>query len=79
MTSYLSRLSEVSKSGYYRWLHAEQTRQIKEVSDEQDLILIKNQFNAFNKKAGTLVIKMFNGDTWRISLKKRRTDLLAIR
>jgi putative transposase len=57
MTSYLCELSGVSKSGYYGWLHAEELRQHKQASDEQDLSLIKHRFEALKEKAGALVIK----------------------
>lgn len=58
MTSYLCELSGVSKSGYYRWLNAEDKRQQKEDADQDDLSLIEHRFNELKGKAGALVIKM---------------------
>lgn len=58
MTRYLCKLANVSRSGYYRWLAAEEVRQRREVADEQDYLLIKEHFEARNGKIGALVIKM---------------------
>ncbi len=58
MTRYLCELAVVSPSGYYRWLAAEETRQLREAVDEQDIQLIKQHFLALSGKAGALVIKM---------------------
>lgn len=58
MTRYLCRLLEVSTSGYYRWVIAEQTRQQREYNDELDAALIKEHFDALRGRAGALVIKM---------------------
>ncbi len=58
LTRFLCKLAGVSVSGYYRWLSAEDTRQLREASDECDLGLIKAQFDRLNGKVGALVIKM---------------------
>lgn len=58
MTYYLCKLAKVSKSGYYRWLAAEEFRQIREEADERDLALIKEHFEKRNGKVGALVLKM---------------------
>lgn len=58
MTRYLCEIAEVSLSGYYRWLRAEEHRQLRQAADERDLALIKLHFDALNGKAGALVIKM---------------------
>jgi putative transposase len=58
MTHYLCKLASVSKSGYYRWLAAEEARQLREEADEQDLLLIKEHFEKCNGKVGALVLKM---------------------
>lgn len=58
MTHYLCKIANVSKSGYYRWLAAEEARQLREIADEQDLMLIKGIFNKCNGKVGALVLKM---------------------
>jgi transposase InsO family protein len=58
MTHYLCKLASVSKSGYYRWLAAEESRQLREHADEQDLLLIKKHFEKRNGKVGALVLKM---------------------
>jgi putative transposase len=48
----------VSTSGYYRWLEAEETRQLREEADEKDYAMIQDHFSALKKKAGALTIKM---------------------
>jgi putative transposase len=58
MTLFLCKLSGVSPSGYYRWLGAEEERQIREAADERDFLLIKAHFDLLQGKAGALVIKM---------------------
>jgi putative transposase len=58
MTRYLCSQATVSPSGYYRWLGAVQTRQLRDTTDESDLALIKMHFDACQGKAGALVIKM---------------------
>lgn len=58
MTRYLCAIAAVSSSGYYRWLEAEQYRQLRATADECDFILIKQHFDALRGKAGALVIKM---------------------
>lgn len=58
MTRYLCELVDVSSSGYYRWLAAENQRQVRTAADEKDIILIRHHFEALNGKAGALVIKM---------------------
>lgn len=58
MTRYLCKLAHVSVSGYYRWLSAEEARQLQEDADEHDFKLIKEHFDTLRGKAGALVIKM---------------------
>ncbi|WP_152382207.1 IS3 family transposase [Paenibacillus brasilensis] len=58
MTHHLCKMANVSKSGYYRWLAAEQARQLREEADEQDLLLIREHFEKRNGKVGALVLKM---------------------
>lgn len=58
ITRYLCKIARVSSSGYYRWLSNEEARQLREKSDEYDLLLIKEQFDTLQGKAGAKVIKM---------------------
>jgi putative transposase len=58
MNHYLCELAGVSRSGYYRWLHAEENRQLRDYADEQDVNLIKAHYDALNGKVGALGIKM---------------------
>lgn len=58
MTRYLCEIACVSRSGYYRWLHAEENRQHWEITDEQDVKLIKAHYDALHGKVGALGIKM---------------------
>lgn len=48
----------MSRSGYYRWLSAEQKRQQRAYEDEQDYLLLRTHYDALQGKAGALVIKM---------------------
>lgn len=58
MTRYLCELSAVSPSGCYRWLQAEERRQLRAADDERDIVLIREHFDAQRGKAGALVVKM---------------------
>lgn len=58
MTRYLCELAGVSPSGYYRWLNAEEGRQLREEADQEDFSLIKEHFERLNSKIGAQVIKM---------------------
>lgn len=58
LTNYLCTIARVSRSGYYRWVKAEPSRQEREYEDENDCGLIRMHFNALNGKAGALTIKM---------------------
>ncbi|UIO40865.1 IS3 family transposase [Brevibacillus brevis] len=58
MTRYLCKLARVSPSGYYRWLTAEEARQLREDADKHDFRLIKEHFDILRGKAGPLVIKI---------------------
>lgn len=49
----------MSTSGYYRWLNAEEQRQLREHADERDFLLIKEHYDTLLGKAGALVIKMW--------------------
>lgn len=58
LTRYLCTLAGVSRSGYYRWLKAESSRQEREYADEKDYALIQQHFTSLKRKAGALTIKM---------------------
>jgi Transposase and inactivated derivatives len=58
MTRYLCKVAEVSPSGYYRWLSTAEDRQRRAGIDEQDIHLIKQHFEAKQRKAGALTINM---------------------
>ncbi len=55
---YLCTLAGVSRSGYYRWLKADLSRQKREYADERDYEFIKETFTSLKCKAGALTIKM---------------------
>jgi putative transposase len=59
MVTYLCDLAGVSRSGYYEWLKASETRESRLEQDEADIALIKEIFNRKNEKVGALQIKMF--------------------
>ncbi len=56
--AYLCSLANVSRSGYYAWLQATDTRQKREESDELEIELIKWIFDQKNEKVGALQMKM---------------------
>ncbi|MBD8498512.1 IS3 family transposase [Paenibacillus arenosi] len=58
VTRFLCQIAEVSRSGYYRWCNAEVQRQLRKTVDERDFQLINEHFEARNRKAGALDIKM---------------------
>lgn len=58
MTRYLCKLVDVSPSSYYRWLAAEDKRQLRAAADEADISLIRQHFETLRGRAGALVIKM---------------------
>lgn len=59
MVTYLCSLAGVSRSGYYEWLRATNTRQSRHKQDEEDIVLIKEIFYKKKEKVGALQIKMF--------------------
>lgn len=59
MVTYLCGLAGVSRSGYYEWLKAEETRKSCHEQDEKDITLIKGIFYKKSEKVGALQIKMF--------------------
>jgi putative transposase len=58
MVSYFCMLAGVSRSGFYAYLKAENTRYEREKRDELDFNLIKNIFDKSNQKKGIRFIKM---------------------
>ncbi|WP_422121623.1 IS3 family transposase [Peribacillus frigoritolerans] len=56
--SYLCKLAGVSRSGYYDWLKAAPTLELREKQDDLDIELIKNIFPSKKEKVGALQIKM---------------------
>ncbi|KQX45933.1 transposase [Paenibacillus sp. Root444D2] len=58
MTRYLCKLTGAVPSSYYRWLRAEESRQLRAFADERDGYLIKEHYFALNGKAGAQAIKM---------------------
>lgn len=54
MTRYFCKAADVSPSGYYRWLSTAEDRQRRAEIDERDIHLIKQHFEAKQRKAGAL-------------------------
>lgn len=52
MTSYLCDLSEVSRSGYYKWLRNSEKQAIREEQDYNDYLLLKTIYDASKGKIG---------------------------
>ena len=58
MIRYFCEMAEVSRSGYYAWIHAERIRFTHEKKEWRDYELIQEIFEAKKKKAGALTIIM---------------------
>ncbi|MCM3603717.1 IS3 family transposase, partial [Robertmurraya korlensis] len=56
--TYLCKLAGVSRSGYYDWLNATPSREIRNEQDELDVELIRRIFISKKEKVGALQIKM---------------------
>ncbi|MFE8701639.1 IS3 family transposase [Cytobacillus sp. FJAT-54145] len=56
--TYLCKLAGVSRSGYYDWVKAAPSREIRNEQDELDIELIRTIFSSKNEKVGALQIKM---------------------
>ncbi len=56
--TYLCKLAGVSRSGYYDWLKATPSREIRNEQDELDIELIRRIFLSKKEKVGALQIKM---------------------
>jgi len=56
--SYLCDVAGVSRSGYYRWLHAASCRLQREAADYKQHLVICEIFQKLNRKAGWRVIRM---------------------
>jgi len=50
MTSYLCELTEVSRSGYYKWLRNSEKQAIREEKDYRDYLLLKSIYDASKEK-----------------------------
>ncbi|SNT55926.1 HTH-like domain-containing protein [Bacillus sp. OK838] len=57
-------MAGVSRSGYYDWLKAAPTRELREEQDNLDIQLIKNIFLIKKEKVGALQIKMVMGNDY---------------
>ncbi len=72
MDGYLCRLAEVSRSGYHRWLKAEEVRARKENNDKEDSVLIRAIFDQKKQKAGALQIKMILENDYGIVMNHKK-------
>ena len=72
MVSYLCEMAEVSRSGYYTWLHAENIRFIHEENDWKDYELIKKVFDEKKRKAGALTIKMILENEYFVTMNHKK-------
>jgi len=57
-TSYLCELTNVSRSGYYKWLQTTEKRAISEEQDYQDYLLVKCVYDAHRGKSGYRMLYM---------------------
>ncbi|MGE7185342.1 IS3 family transposase [Peribacillus sp. NPDC006672] len=72
MVRYFCEMAEVSRSGYYAWIHAEKIRLTHEKKDTQDYELIKEVFEAKKKKAGALTIKMILENKYFVTMNHKK-------
>lgn len=56
--SWICKTAEVSRSGYYRWLNAVDTRNVQKESDKQDFELILDAYNFRGYDKGSRGIHM---------------------
>ncbi|WP_342614023.1 IS3 family transposase [Peribacillus frigoritolerans] len=74
--SYLCKLAGVSRSGYYDWLKAAPSRELREEQDDLDIELIKNIFLSKKEKVGTLQIKMVMENDYSAVMNHKKIRLL---
>ncbi|WP_396265793.1 IS3 family transposase [Halobacillus shinanisalinarum] len=72
LIQYFCKIAGVSRSGYYNWLKAEDTRQRKEQKDEADYKVIKKVYDNHQGKVGALQIKMFLEHDESITMNHKR-------
>ena len=72
MVSYFCEMAEVSRSGYYAWLHAENIRFSYEEKDWKDYELIKKVFEEKGEKAGALTIKMILENEYFVTMNHKK-------
>lgn len=72
MVTYLCKLAQVSRSGYYAWLNADQVRTQSNENDMKDYELIKEIFEKKNGKAGALQIKMVLENDYYVTMNHKK-------
>ncbi|MCP3033614.1 IS3 family transposase, partial [Halobacillus sp. A1] len=72
LIQYFCELANVSRSGYYNWLKAENTRQKRERKDEADYEIIKKVYDQRHGKVGALQIKMMVENDEHIVMNHKR-------
>lgn len=72
MVRYFCELADVSRSGYYAWLHAKKMRIYQDESDELDYEIIKEIFDKKRGKVGIRSIKMILENTKGIIMNLKR-------
>ncbi|MFB5663726.1 IS3 family transposase [Alteribacillus sp. HJP-4] len=72
LIQYFCEMANVSRSGYYNWLKAEDTRQKRERKDEADYEIIKKVYDQRHGKVGALQIKMMVENDEHIVMNHKR-------
>jgi putative transposase len=72
MVSYFCKMANVSRSGYYAWIHAGHIRLSHEEKDWQDYELINKVFENKKKKAGALTIKMILESEYFVTMNHKK-------
>jgi transposase InsO family protein len=72
LIQYFCKLADVSRSGYYNWLKAEDARQKRAQKDEADYEIIKKVYTQRKGKVGALPIKMILENDENIVMNHKR-------
>jgi putative transposase len=72
MVTYLCKIADVSRSGYYAWCEAKDLRSSREEQDWQDYLMIEIVFNAKKQKAGFRTIQMVLENDYQIKMNHKK-------
>jgi putative transposase len=70
--SYLCKIAQVSRSGFYAWLKATASRRQREENDRSDYKIIEEIFRKSNKKSGWRTIKMHAENNYGVVMNHKK-------